>query len=401
MQKRFIYRMICLLLTGMLLGCGEAQVQETSTERQRIQKNMAGADPMRELLEDRYGDYRETGGEIAFVSEGAVMDGDCNEAIYEGIQIYALSAGVTFSYYNVEGDGLEGRLEALRRAVGNKAQIVVCNGYDFGEAVEKLQEVYPKTAFLLIDGALEDSREAPADMEKNVHRVYFREEEAGYLAGYLAVMEGYRSLGFIGGEEEPATMRYGYGYLQGIDDAARNLDLGNVEVNYWYAGTCGPSRAVYAKAQKWYSEGTEIIFACGGDLYASVLEAADKEGGLLVGADVDRSGRSERFLTSAEKGIANAVVISLDEYYAAGGKWPDRYAGKSMRYGVTENCAGIPVLDTEWRFRNVTMENFYERYKKIRRGEISVSGGTDEKPQISVAVSFLAYSFFAAYSILS
>ena len=237
--------------------------------------------------------------------------------------------------------------------------------------------------FLLIDQAPE---EAADELEENVHEVSFREEESAYLAGYLTVLEGHHRLGFIGGGKTPSVVRYGYGYLKGIDDAARELELDDVAVNCWYAENGRPSPEIYEKAAQWYAGGTEVIFACGGMLFESVLEAANKEDGLLIGADVDRSGLSERFLTSAEKGIANAVAISLDEYYAAGKRWPEGLAGQNVRYGTAQNCAGIPVFDTEWRFRNVTMEQFYEVYKKIRQGEVSVPDETGKAPEVSVTL---------------
>lgn len=380
MRRRIIHSVVGFVFAGILAGCAGPQAQEVSTDAQRRQAQNARVDPMGELSRDYYGDYRETGGEIAFVSDGAVMDGDCNEAVYEGIRMYALSAGVSFSCYSAKDGTKESRTAALRSALDNQAQVVVCLGRDFQEAVEKLQNTCPETFFLLIDRAAQEDADG---LEENVHQVSFREEESGYLAGYLTVLEGYHRLGFIGGGKTASNMRYECGYLQGVDDAAGELALDDVAVSCWYAENGRPSPEIYEKAAQWYARGTEVIFVCGGTLHESVLEAANKEDGLLIGADVDRSGCSERFLTSAEKGIANAVAISLDEYYAAGKRWPEGLAGQNVRYGAAQNCAGIPVYDTEWRFRNVTMEQFYEVYKKIRQGEILVSDEAGEETEMS------------------
>ena len=102
----------------------------------------------------------------------------------------------------------------------------------------------------------------------------------------MAVWEGYRTLGFIGGREEPAVQRYGYGYLQGINAAAKDLSLTDVVVNYWYAGTYTADIAVREKADDWYGNGTQIIFACGGGLYESVQ-------GFRQG--IDQRGQKHRF----------------------------------------------------------------------------------------------------------
>lgn len=398
MKKKIIGSLAGLFLAGVLAGCNGSEQRETVSEEvretavdietQEKQREAARINPMEELLEDYYGDYQEKGGEIAFVSDGVVMDGNYNEAIYEGIQMYALSAGVSFSYYNVEEDNFEGHLETVEDAILNQAKIVVCAGYDFQEAVGELQDDYPEVSFLMIDGVPVDTQGRPIEIKENVHCVLFKEEESGYLAGYMAVLEGYRNLGFIGGKEEPSVIRYGYGFLQGIDDAAREMELSDVTVNYWYAGTFQSDEEICEQATQWYAEGTEIIFACGGFLYTSVLEAANKEDGLLIGVDVDQNELSERFLTCAEKDIANAIVISLDDYYAAGRKWSEAFAGQDVRYGVEDNCTGIPVLKTEWRFKYATMEDFYVLYTRVKQGEISVSDKTDRQPQVSVMVNY-------------
>ena len=49
----------------------------------------------------------------------------------------------------------------------------------------------------------------------------FKEEISGYFAGYTAVMLGYTNLGFLGGMAVPGVMRFGYGYVQGINEAAK------------------------------------------------------------------------------------------------------------------------------------------------------------------------------------
>ena len=286
-----------LILTGILTGCGAAgqreavepsgetkeavetvgitfvdqlEVEEparvTIQEQMKIEEEPEEADyrdVMAALLSDMYGDYREEGGEIAFVPDGALIDGIYNENIYDGICMYALAAGVSFSYYGVEGESLQDYRDALVHAVDNQARIIVCAGENFQKAVYELQNEYPQISFLLIDGVPEDESGEAADVADNVHCVTFQEEQAGYLAGYMAVMEGYRRFGFIGGVESAPVIRYGYGYLQGIDDAAGSMAIEDVSVKYWYAGTYEPGQEILDKASAWYEDGTEVIFACG------------------------------------------------------------------------------------------------------------------------------------------
>lgn len=416
MKNKILKSIVVLLVLGMLTGCGTKQgtvsqnpdvIQESADggnhdvtipnkQEQSADVSNSWQDKVSTLIStsqggvegDLYGDYWIEGGEIAFICDSIVMDDSYNEAVYKGIQTYALAAGVSFSYYIVNGNTLECYREAIDHAVSSHARVVVCVGYDFGEPVGLLQEVYPQTSFLMIDCVPVDSKGDAIDIANNVHCVSFKEEESGYLVGYLAVMEGYRSLGFIGGEEDPSVVRYGYGYLQGINDAAADMELTDVTVNYWYADTYQPGQAISDKASKWYSEGTEIIFSCGGSLYKSVLEAAEQEDGLLIGVDQDQSSLSPRFLTSALKNLSNAVIISLDDYYASGGRWSGEFAGQESLYGAKEDCVGVPVINTEWRFKQVTKDDYYKLLRQIKFGEVLVSDETDTPPEVSIGVNY-------------
>ena len=390
-----------LILILLLTGCGrpaqEASAsaesdaaEETQQAAEEEEENGSGVEmtswreSVQKMFEDPYGDYKETGGEIAFLTDGSVEDGGYNEAIYNGVRMYALGAGTSFSFYHADPDAPESYRETVQRAVEDHAGLIVCAGDVFGEAVGALQETYPQTSFLLVDAVPHDGEREELPISENVHCVLFHEEQAGYLAGYMAVWEGYRTLGFIGGREEPAVQRYGYGYLQGINAAAKDLSLTDVVVNYWYAGTYTADIAVREKADDWYGNGTQIIFACGGGLYESVLEAAENRDGLMIGVDVDQCRVSDRVLTSAVKNIGLAVTDALDE---AGG-WSDEDAGQVKRYGVEEGCAAIPVVDTEWRFQEIPTTHFFEIYKQMKRGDRTVSDATDMPPEVAVLVNY-------------
>ncbi len=392
-----------LILLFILIGCGKVVDEMAASSDETVNETAQGADEEEEedsgvettswreslhkMFEDPYEDYRESGGEIVLLTDGSVEDGGYNEAVYNGVRMYALGAGKSFSYHNANPDDPESYRELVERSAQENARIIVCAGDIFGEALGALQERYPQTAFLLIDSVPHSAEGEELSIADNVHCVLFHEEQAGYLAGYMAVWEGYRNLGFVGGKEEPPVLRYGYGYLQGIDAAAKDLSLDDVTVNYWYADTYTPDIAVREKADGWYENGTQIIFACGGDLYESVLEAAENQDGLLIGVDVDQSRVSDRFLTSAVKNINTAVTDTLDSFYANGG-WSSEEAGQAKRYGVEEGCAAIPVVDTEWRFKEIPTTHFFEIYKQLKRGDRGVSDDISAPPQVAVTVNF-------------
>lgn len=402
-MKRKWLGMAGLILAYILAGCGmtaggmsvsaDEQTDGTEQEPEKEEEEDSGMETtsweesVQKMFEDPYGDYRETGGEIVLLTDGPVEDGGYNEAVYNGVRMYALGAGKPFSYYNANSDDPESYRKLIERSAQENARIIVCAGNDFGEAVGAVQESFPQTSFLLIDGVPHDGEGEALALSENVHCVLFHEEQAGYLAGYMAVWEGYRNLGFIGGKEEPAVLRYGYGYLQGIDAAAKDLSLDDVAVKYWYADTFSPDIAVREKADGWYAEGVQIIFACGGGLYESVLEAAENQDGLMIGADVDQARVSDRVLTSAVKNIGAAVTDTLDSFYANNG-WSEAQAGQVRRYGVEEGCAAIPVVDTEWRFKEVPTTHFFEIYKQMKRGDRAASDDISEPPSVAITVNY-------------
>ena len=117
----------------------------------------------------------------------------------------------------------------------------------------------------------------------NTYLAMYQEQIPGYLAGYAAVRLGYRNLGFLGGQAVPGVMRFGYGYLQGIDEAAKELGITDkVSVQYAYGGQFYGSTEITAAMDTWYSRGTEVVFACGGGIFTSAAEAAAKTGGSLL-----------------------------------------------------------------------------------------------------------------------
>lgn len=410
MKKKILILVTGLLIIGMMSGCSDSKQQESvakdeqtpieeeievmeeaedtdNVEKESEPTEEQKTNPLVELLQDPYGNYQSEGGEIAFVVGGTVMDGSFNGAIYDGIRIYASSAGVSFSYYTTEDDSPDAYRESIEHAIESHAKIIIGAGMSMETAVGELQDSYPDIAFLLVDGVPIDEEGKDVEIAENVHCVSFREEESGYLAGYMTVLEGYHKLGFIGGKEVPSVMRYGYGYLQGIDDAVQDTGAKDVTVEYWYSNSYAPDDAITEMAMGWYAEGTEVIFACGGHLYESVCMAAEQEECWMIGVDVDQSKFSDRILTSAIKNTSNAVIISLDDFYAAGMRWPADLAGQESIYGIEDNCTGIPLYNTEWRFQNVTMDDLYKVFKRIKAGEIVISDDITVLPQVSYTVN--------------
>ncbi len=332
--------------------------------------------------------------EIAMVTDyGDITDQSFNQTTWEAVKAYATENNKTYAYYKPAGDSTAERVAKIEQAIAQGAKVVVMPGFAFAESVYECQDEYPEVKFIALDVSesdvfgcfyvdpyaselvLKDESNQP-HISDNVVCVVFQEEEAGYLAGYAAVMNGETNLGFLGGMAVPAVIRYGYGYVQGIAAAAAEK---NIQVNLWYVygGQFFGDSTIKAAMDQWVSEGCETIFACGGGIFTSVVEAIEgKENCHLIGVDTDQSKSlpDVAVLTSAMKGLTDATVTCLDEFY---GSWT--VGGQVINYGLKSNTSkeyvGLP-RDT-WSMTNFTIEQYDAVLAKIRSGEITINAAID------------------------
>ncbi|MGI6029656.1 MAG: BMP family lipoprotein [Candidatus Heteroscillospira sp.] len=320
--------------------------------------------------------------EIALVTDvGNIDDKSFNEGTWKGVVEYAEANGRTYNYFRPSEDSTEARVEAIGSAVDKGANVVVCPGFMFAETLSMVQDQYPDVMFLGLDVAASDMGDK---VSPNVSLITYQEEQAGYLAGYAAVKDGYTKLGFLGGMDVPAVIRYGYGFVQGADAAAAEDGIEGVEVKYWYGQTFGPSDDVKIKMDSWFTEGTEVVFACGGGIYLSAVQAAEQASGKVIGVDVDQSNQADLIITSAMKELQASTVLALTDLYDNGMAWPEDYAGVQQVLGAKVGCVGLPTAEESWRFDTFTVEQYQEVFDKIVSGDITVSDKTDEVPAVTV-----------------
>jgi len=385
-------KMLSILCVSLLLcGCTNNSADIPAT----ADANPSTAEPSAttatsKVEEFDYGEYLETGGEVALVTGGGlVMDNGFNQSALEGIKSYSNAAGVSYSYYGAAEETAAAYEQVVIHAIENNATLVVCAGFHFEQVIGSLQNKYPHISFLLIDSVPKDAEGNTVPIAENVFCITYHEEESGYLAGYMCVLDGFRHFGFIGGEQLDSVERFGYGYLQGIEAAAKALSVtDDISVEYWYAGTFLPSEEIEEKSMEWYKNGTEIIFACGGSLYQSVLASAEKCDGMLIGVDVDQSSLSPRFITSAVKGIQPSIVSALDEYYASGKKWSAQMGGTFISYGSSNKGIQLPISKSAWRFENVTFEEYFQVFDRMHAGKLLVSDDLSMPPETTFAVNY-------------
>lgn len=323
---------------------------------------------------------------IAMVTDvGNIDDKSFNEFTWMGCKNWAEENGMVANYYRPSEDSDEARIETIKTAIEKGANVIVCPGYLFGATYQQLPQQYPDVMFLGIDLGLGD---VPAP-QPNTALITYQEEQSGFLAGYAAVMDGYTKLAFLGGIDVPAVVRYGFGFVQGADAAAAVLgNTADVSIKYWYSGTFGPNDEIKTKTAGWYTEGTQVIFACGGGILYSAIASADEADGKLIGVDVDQSGVSERIITSAKKELETSVKVALNDLLANNGVWSAAYAGTENKLGAAQDCVGLPTDAAAWKLTTFTVDQYNELYAKVKSGEIAIAAAIDVQPTVAIAVDY-------------
>ena len=344
---------------------------------------------------------------VAMITDyGDITDQSFNQTTYEACMAVAEDISIEFSYFMPAGDNTADRVAMIEKAVDEGFNVIVMPGYAFGGAIVEAAPEFPDVKFIALDVAAGDLLETAVakagetydytpenwDLNKyvdmsNVYCAVYQEELCGYMAGYAAVKLGYKNLGFLGGMSVPAVVRYGYGFVQGVDAAAADLGLTDVKVNYIYGGQFFGDADITAVMDTWYQGGTEVVFACGGGIYTSAVDAAKKVGAKVIGVDVDQAGVIAKYagvdgmtVTSAMKGLYPATYDTLTDVIV-NGNW-DKYVGKIATLGLVSgtdpeaNYVQIPMGDgTQWS-DSFTQDDYKAMVKDMFDGKITVSNNT-------------------------
>ena len=316
---------------------------------------------------------------VAMITDyGDITDQSFNQTTYEACKEYCEANGLQFSYFKPASDSDEDRVAQIEAAIDEGYNVIVMPGYAFANAIKATVNEYTDVTFIALDVGAADLGD-DFTVPENLYCAVYQEELCGYMAGYAAVKLGYKSLGFLGGMAVPAVVRYGYGFVQGVDAAAAELGLTDVTVNYAYGNQFYGDADITAAMDTWYGAGTEVVFACGGGIYTSAAEAAAKVGGKVIGVDVDQSGIIDgaygegMTVTSAMKGLAPTVKTELAAVVAGEFK-----GGVIDNLGLVsenpeENFVQIPSASTQFEDGKFTAEDYTALVKSMLAGDVTVS----------------------------
>ena len=385
-MKKFLAMILALVMALSLVACGKKDEPKTDDQNPG-------------------GDTNEVTYKIAMITDyGDITDQSFNQTTYEACKAFAGANGVEFNYFKPAGDNTADRVAMIEKAADEGYNVIVMPGYAFAGTITGTQDKYPDVKFIALDVSefdinssfyktddkgnateeLLDANNKP-HVASNVYSAVYQEELCGYMAGYAAVKLGYTELGFLGGMAVPAVQRYGYGFVQGVDAAAAELKLTDVKLNYAYGNQFFGDADITAAMDTWYAGGTEVVFACGGGIYTSAVDAAKKvEGAKVIGVDVDQAGVIAAYagvdgmtVTSAMKGLYPATYDTLSDVIL-NGNWA-AYAGKIATLGLvsgddpTLNYVQIPMDSTQFEDGKFTQDDYKAMVAAMFSGELTVS----------------------------
>lgn len=410
MKKKLLSVILAAAMVLSITACGSEAASDTAatTETADAAATEATTETTDAAPAATNSDYK-----IAMITDsGDITDMSFNQTTYEACKTFAEANGIEFTYKKPDGDTDDARIAMVDAAVAEGYNIIVMPGYLFAATVVEETPKYPDVKFIALDmsagdllsAALGDQYDWNPDNwnvgeyynTANTYCAIYQEELPGFMAGYAAVKMGYTKLGFLGGMAVPAVIRYGYGFVQGANFAAEELgNSSDVAIEYAYGGQFFGSSEITATCDTWYTNGTEVVFACGGGIYTSAAEAAAKVNGKVIGVDSDQAGTIDAYgegmtITSAMKGLTATVNSSLNAI-VVDNTW-DSMVGKIDNLGLVSgddlSLNYVQLADSTQYNDTFTADDYKALVAELFAGDVKVSNAIDAEPAVSVTVNY-------------
>ncbi len=401
MKRIMTLALMLSLLCGLLGGCGTDAPMHTEATTKQTEATTKYTEPTTETSEPMLKGADTELLRIATVTDfGDVDDMSYNQAVYEAMVQWCERNGAQCAYFKTEDNCTAGRVAAIEQAIADGYSVLLLPGFSFAGAIVECAPKHPDVRFLGLDIEKGDLLEAAVgsagetydynpdnwNLEdyvdlRNVYCCTYRMDVAGYMAGYAAVKMGYTQLGFIGAMAVPGVIRYGFGFIQGAEEAAKQTGV-QVNIKHGYGYFCNCDGHISKSTERWYDEGTQVILSCGGGIWTEIAPVAMMVGGKIIGVDVDMAGLIESSfcegltVTSAMKDLAATTTMLLDACaWCFDGNCED-YLGKLETLGMP--YLALPE-STQWN-ESFTKQDFEALRQALMDGTLSVSDDISQDP---------------------
>ncbi|MGH3024186.1 MAG: BMP family lipoprotein [Gaiellaceae bacterium] len=300
----------------------------------------------------------ETGGEEALPGEGmriglvtdigGLNDRGFNSLANQGLERAAEELGVEIRVLESQSDA--DYIPNLSTLAEEGFDLIISVGFLMGEATHQAAEEFPDTSFGIVDFAYggEGCEETNSCELPNLQGLVFKEQEAGYLTGYLAgLVTESNTVSSVGGIKIPPVDRFIAGFQKGATDA--NPDVTTLN---GYSQDFVDQAKCKEVALDQIAEGSDVVFQVAGGCGLGALDAAQQEGVWGIGVDADQAFLGDHVLTSALKRVDEAVYQTIaavvDGSFAGGGVSVFGLAEEGVGLGETSaNAPADAVAETE------------------------------------------------------
>ena len=285
---------------------------------------------------------------------GGLNDRGFNQLANKGLQDAASQLGVETRVLESKSD--QDYIPNLSTLADEGYDLIISVGFLMGEATHQAAEEYPETNFAIVDFAWSEEESLP-----NLQGLVFKEQETGYLVGYLAgLVTESGTISSVGGQKIPPVDRFIAGYQKGAKDANPQVKLIN-----GYSQDFVAQDKCKEVALDQITKGSDVVFQVAGGCGLGALDAAKEEGVWGIGVDADQAHLGEHVLTSALKRVDVAVFKTIEG--AAGGNFE---GGGVTVFGLAEE--GVGLGETSPNAPADAVEKTKAQIDKIVAGEIEI-----------------------------
>jgi len=270
---------------------------------------------------------------VALVADaGQLNDNGFNELAYKGLKRAERVLGVQGRV--VEARSAADYIPNMSTLARKGFDLVIGVGFAQGDAIAATAKRFPETHFAIVDVDQSSLKGKPA----NVEGLLFREEQVGYLVGYLGALEakraGSESISAVGGFKEPPVDRFIAGYRAGAEAA-----VPGTKVRWDYSQDWEDQAKCKELALNQIAAGSKVVFQVAGGCGLGAISAAKDRNVWGIGVDADQSFLGPHVLTSALKGVDSAVFLTIKSLQDG-----TFVGGRNAVFGIDQEGVGLGTL---------------------------------------------------------
>jgi basic membrane protein A len=235
---------------------------------------------------------------------GGLNDRSFNQLANEGLERAKSELGVQGRVLTSKANS--DYVPNLSSLAQQKYDLVIGVGFLMADAMDTVATKFPDVKFAIIDVDATGLKHKPA----NVTGLLFKEQEAGYLAGYMAGLyvkaAGGDTISSVGGQKIPPVDHYIAGYQAGAK--AANPDVKTLN---GYSQDFVDQAKCKEIALNQIQQGSKVVFQVAGQCGLGALDAAKEKSAQGIGVDADQAYLGDQVMTSAQKKVDVAVETAI------------------------------------------------------------------------------------------